>query len=81
MNKIPVIDRAECTDCESCLNMAPSMFRRNEETGCIEIVEAKDYPETVLQEIIPLCPGRCIGWEEDEVHDRRPEARAHAATK
>lgn len=64
MGRRPVIDLAECTDCESCLNLAPSIFRRNEDTGCIEIAEAMEYPEAVLQEIVSVCPGQCIEWEE-----------------
>lgn len=66
MARIPAIDLAECTDCESCLNLAPSIFRRNEETGCIEIAETMDYPEAVLQEVVSMCPGHCIEWEESD---------------
>jgi ferredoxin len=64
MGRRPVIDLAECTDCESCLSLAPSIFTRNEETGCIEIAEAKEYPEAVLQEVVSVCPGHCIEWDD-----------------
>jgi hypothetical protein len=39
MNKVPDIDRWECTDCESCVNLLPDIFKRNEETGCIEVAD------------------------------------------
>ncbi|MBP1741237.1 MAG: hypothetical protein H6Q48_3530, partial [Deltaproteobacteria bacterium] len=42
MGRRPVIDLAECTECESCLNLAPSIFRRNQDTRCIEIAEAAE---------------------------------------
>ena len=66
MGRKPEIDLAECTDCESCLNLAPSIFRRNKETGCIEMTETMEYPEEVLQEVVSMCPGQCIGWEESD---------------
>ena len=62
--KIPVLDRGECTDCESCLNLAPSIFRRNEETGCIEVVDIAEYQEEVVHEVIRMCPRDCITWDE-----------------
>jgi ferredoxin len=64
MGRRPVIDLAECTDCESCLNLSPSIFRRNEETRCIEIAEGVEYPEAVLQEVVSVCPGHCIEWDD-----------------
>ena len=66
MARIPLIDLADCTDCESCLSLAPSLFKRNEQTGCIEIAEAMEYPEAVLQEIVSVCPGHCIELEESD---------------
>ncbi|MBN1833439.1 MAG: ferredoxin [Deltaproteobacteria bacterium] len=29
MKKIPHIDISECTDCESCLELCPSVFKKN----------------------------------------------------
>ena len=33
MKRTPAIDRFECTDCESCLDLCPEVFQRNAETG------------------------------------------------
>ena len=63
-SRIPAIDVSECTDCESCLDLCPSIFKRNEETGHIEVVELPEYPEEEIREIMNCCPGDCITWEE-----------------
>jgi len=60
----PAIDRFECTDCESCLELCPEVFQRNAETGYIEVAELSEYPEERIQEVISMCPADCIQWEE-----------------
>lgn len=62
MRKIPVIDMSKCTDCESCLEICPSVFKRNKETGYIEVIELDEYPEEDVQEIMSICPADCITW-------------------
>jgi ferredoxin len=64
MNKVPVIDRSECTDCGSCISLLPDIFKRNEETGCIEVAEVSDYAEDDIQHVVSMCPGDCITWQE-----------------
>jgi len=64
MKKVPVIDLGKCTDCESCLEVCPEVFRRNRETGLIEVAELSEYPEACVREAINLCPADCIAWEE-----------------
>lgn len=61
--KIPVVDLSECTDCEACLDLCPSVFRRND-TGYIEVVDLEEYPEEEVEEAIKNCPFDCIAWEE-----------------
>lgn len=63
MNRVPVIDLSSCTDCESCLEVCPSVFRRNEETGLIEVIILVEYPENEVDEAISICPADCISWE------------------
>jgi len=63
IDMIPVIDLGECTDCDSCLELCPSVFKRNEETGCIEVMDLSGYPEEEVQEAISTCPADCITWE------------------
>jgi ferredoxin len=65
MRSVPIIDRAECTDCESCLTLCPDVFRRNEDTGHIEVVDISEYPEDVVQEVMSVCPGKCIELPEN----------------
>jgi ferredoxin len=63
LKNTPVIDRAECTDCESCISLLPDIFKRNPETGCIEVVELPDYPENEIAQVMSMCPGDCIAWQ------------------
>ena len=62
LKKNPAIDLAECTDCESCISLLPDIFKRNQETGCIEVVELSDYPEAEIEQVMSMCPGDCITW-------------------
>lgn len=62
IKKIPAIDMSQCTDCESCLEICPAAFRRNPDTGLIEVVDLSEYPEGV-NEAISICPADCISWE------------------
>lgn len=61
--KVPVIDIGECDDCEACLDLCPSVFRKND-TGYIEVVELPEYPEKEVEECIKNCRCQCISWEE-----------------
>lgn len=45
MKKISRIDINECADCESCLELCPSVFRKNKDAGLIEVTDLSEYPE------------------------------------
>ena len=45
----PVIDLSQCTDCDSCLEVCPDLFRRNEETGLIELIDAEDAQDKIAR--------------------------------
>ncbi|MBN1841451.1 MAG: ferredoxin [Deltaproteobacteria bacterium] len=61
--KVPVIDLGECVYCEACLELCPSVFRRND-AGYIEVVDLEKYPEEEVGEAIKNCPADCIAcWE------------------
>ncbi len=61
--RTPAIDLAECTDCESCISLSPDVFKRNPDTGCIEVSELSDYPEAEIEQVMSMCPGDCITWQ------------------
>ncbi|MBW1784921.1 MAG: ferredoxin [Deltaproteobacteria bacterium] len=63
MRQAPVIDIRECSDCGTCLELCPSVFRRNDMSGFIEVQELPEYPEDPIQEAIGCCPRDCISWE------------------
>ena len=63
LKKTPTIDRSECTDCESCISLRPDVFKRNRETGCIDVAELSDYPEDDIEQVMSMCPGDCIAWQ------------------
>jgi ferredoxin len=61
--KVPVVDMADCTDCEACIEAFPEMFRRNE-AGYIEVIDLPHYREETVTEAIKNCCAGCISWEE-----------------
>jgi ferredoxin len=65
VKKVPVIDLSQCTDCDSCLEICPAVFRRNKETGLMEVADLALYPEDEVREAICICPNDCIAWEEE----------------
>lgn len=65
MKRIPVIDLGRCTECGGCIEIAPEVFRYNPETGMMEVVELRRYPEGLVAEAIKHCPEQCISWENE----------------
>jgi len=61
--KIPVIDLDGCVYCEVCLELCPTVFRRND-AGYIEVIDVLEYLVEEVEECIKNCPGGCITWEE-----------------
>ncbi|MBW2063484.1 MAG: ferredoxin [Deltaproteobacteria bacterium] len=64
VKKIPVIDLSRCNDCQSCIELCPGVFRKNQETGTIEMADFSEYPEDDDDKAISMCPEECISWEE-----------------
>ena len=54
----------KCNDCKSCLDLCPSVFRKNKDTDRIEVTDMPEYPKEEVQEVINCCPKGCIAWEE-----------------
>jgi len=63
-NKAPIIDIGKCTDCESCIEVAPNIFQRNRDTDFIEVVDLSKYPEEDILKAMSVCPVDCITWDE-----------------
>ncbi len=63
---IPILDLGRCTDCGSCIEVCPEVFRRNPDTGLIEVLEPMQCPEEGIREAIKVCPADCIETEEVE---------------
>lgn len=59
----PIVDMGECTDCGSCLEVCPEVFKRNTETGYIDVADLNIYPGDCVQEAISVCPVDCISCE------------------
>ena len=63
MKRIPVIDLSRCTECQGCVEVAPDVFRYNDSTGMMEVIEMEEYPADRVDEAIRNCPEDCIFWE------------------
>ncbi|MBW2218140.1 MAG: ferredoxin [Deltaproteobacteria bacterium] len=63
MHMIPVINIGICTDCGSCMEVCPTVFKLNNETGQIEVIDLPKYTEDDVREAISVCPANCIAWE------------------
>ena len=64
IHKIPVIDLGDCIQCESCIEVCPTVFRKNSETGILEVIDLSEYPEEDVHQAISVCPTDCITWED-----------------
>jgi ferredoxin len=58
------IDLGDCTGCEGCIEICPEAFRLNEITGKVEVSQSESCPEDLIEQVMSLCPGQCIHWEE-----------------
>ncbi|MBW1893551.1 MAG: ferredoxin [Deltaproteobacteria bacterium] len=61
--KIPVVELSDCTLCEICADVCPSVFRIND-AGYVEVADHAEYPEDEVAEAIKNCPSACILWSD-----------------
>ncbi len=62
--KVPFIDLGMCSGCEGCVAACPQVFRRNRETGYMEVKTLDKFPQECVDEAAKNCPEKCIFWEE-----------------
>lgn len=63
VKKRPVVDIGRCNLCGGCIEVAPKIFRINDELGFLEVIECEHYGEEEVDEAIKICPEDCIEWE------------------
>lgn len=63
MAKKPYVDKDECISCGLCVEMAPEVFRMDDD-DLAEVFDAAGATEEKIQEAIDACPVSCIYWEE-----------------
>ena len=61
--RYPSIDLGKCSECKGCVEVAPKVFRYNNVTGMMEIIEQDEYPEDLVEEAMMNCPEDCIVWD------------------
>jgi ferredoxin len=66
MKRYPCINLGLCSDCRGCIEIAPLVFKYNQATGLMEVIELDEYPADLVDEAIKNCPEDCIFWEKDE---------------
>ncbi|MGB3211571.1 MAG: ferredoxin [Desulforhopalus sp.] len=66
MKRYPSIDLGLCCYCKGCIEIAPQVFRYNQATGLMEVIERAEYPDDLVDEAIKNCPEDCIDWETDD---------------
>ena len=63
--KRPMVDIGACSQCMGCVELCPEVFRVNENTGYIEVIDLPEYDRECIDEAIKYCPQDCIVWEEE----------------
>lgn len=61
--KRPAVDIGACSLCMGCVELCPEVFRLNDNTGFIEVIDLEQYPADLVNEAIKYCPQDCIDWE------------------
>jgi ferredoxin len=56
------INQDECTGCSACVDIAPEVFKMNND-NLAEIFNSSGAPEDKIQEAISSCPVECIHWK------------------
>lgn len=57
-------DDEECISCGMCEEICGDVFRLNDETERVEVIEPEDGPVDQIEEAMEACPVECIYWDE-----------------
>lgn len=57
------VDQAECVGCGACTEIAPSVFRMNDDDKSEVYGNVTDENKDEVQEAIDTCPVSCISWD------------------
>ena len=57
------VDQQECVGCGACTEMAPDVFRMNDDEKSEVYGKVTDQNKAEVQEAIDVCPASCISWE------------------
>jgi ferredoxin len=63
MARVPYVDKEECTMCNVCVEMVPTVFQTDEENKA-EVFDPNGASETEIQDAMDACPVLCIHWKE-----------------
>ncbi len=61
--RIPVVELDECSRCEVCIDVCPTVFTMND-SGYIEVIELGEYPDDDVHEAVKNCPADCIIYQD-----------------
>lgn len=57
------IEEDECIGCEACVELCPSVFAFDEDSGKAYVLEDADGEEECVEEALASCPAECISKE------------------
>ena len=54
-----MVDETECTGCELCVDMLPTVFKMNNK-GVSVVLDSPEASDAEIQNVIDNCPAECI---------------------
>jgi ferredoxin len=57
----PILDMAECIQCEICVDLAPHAFGISD-AGFVQVLPLDNYSDEAIHDAVKYCPKDCISW-------------------